>query len=174
VALVLLATKPQMAAFAILALALWGGWRAWLVPIGAALLSFVIYGPDWIQRWLGYTPQTMMDGQAWFYISAIWLLVGLLGVFVIRGRAAQLQYIVAATLAGAPYLGAYSFFAITLFRLRWWEVAVSYLPFATIGLTGDDWWLGLLLLQPLLVLARLLREHGTLALPSPTRAQAHN
>lgn len=160
--LLLLATKPQLGAFAILAFAAWNGWRALIVPAAGAAASFVIYGLDWPLRWLGYTPQTMFGGDAWFYIAPTWLLVGLVGVFFIRGRREQLHYLVAATLAGAPFLGAYSYFVLLFFPLRWWEIAVAYLPFALMGITGDQWWLGLLLAQPLLVMARLLRTHGHL------------
>ncbi|HEX2908226.1 MAG TPA: glycosyltransferase family 87 protein [Phototrophicaceae bacterium] len=157
--LLLLATKPQLGAFAILLFLCWNSWKALLIPAAGALLSFIIYGLDWPLRWLGYTPQTMFGGDAWFYIAPTWLLIGLVGIFFIRGRREQVQYIVAATLAGAPYLGAYSFFVVPFFPLRWWEIAVAYLPFALMGVTGQQWWLGLLLAQPLLVMARLLREH---------------
>jgi len=157
--LLLLATKPQLGGFAILALAWWGGWRTLIIPAIAAGASFLIYGLDWPLRWLTYTPQTMFGGNAWFYIAPTWLLVSVLGVFFIRGRREQLQYVIAATLAGAPFLGAYSYFALLLFPMRWWEIVVGYIPFALMGITGDQWWLGLLLAQPLLVMARLLREN---------------
>lgn len=162
VGLLLMATKPQLMGFAILALALWGGWRTWLIPIAAALLSFLMYGTDWVQRWLTYTPQTVFSGDAWFYIAPLWLLVSVVGVFLIRSRDRttrrhqQLQYLLAATTAGAPYLGAYSFFVLTLFPLKWWEVLVGYAPFLVMGITGDRWWLGLLLAQPLFVIVRLI------------------
>lgn len=158
--LLMLATKPQLGAFAILALALWNGPKALIIPAIGAAASFLIYGLDWPQRWLGYTPQTVFGGDAWFYIAPTWLLAGLVGVFFVRGRRQQLQYIVAATLSGAPFLGAYSFFVLTFFPLRRWEIAAAYLPFALMGLTGSQWWLGLLLAQPLLVMARLLWENG--------------
>lgn len=158
--LLLLATKPQLGAFALLLFLLWNGWRALIIPLIAAVASFAIYGLDWPLRWLGYTPQTMFGGDAWFYISPIWLLVSLVGVLLIRGRREQLQYVVAATLAGAPFLGAYSFFVLLFFPLRWWEIAAAYVPFVLMGVTANQWWLGLLLAQPLLVMARLLWEHG--------------
>lgn len=157
--LLLLATKPQLGAFALLLLLLWNGWRALLIPLIAAAASFLIYGLDWPLRWLGYTPQTVFGGDAWFYIAPTWLLVSLMGVFFIRGRREQLHYAVAVTLAGAPFLGAYSFFVLLLLPMRWWEIAVAYVPFALMGITGRQWWLGLLLLQPLLVMARLLWQH---------------
>lgn len=158
--LLMLATKPQLGAFAILALAWWNGPKALIVPAVGAAASFLIYGLDWPLRWMGYTPQTVFSGDAWFYIAPTWLLIGLVGAFFVRGRREQLQYIVAATLAGAPFLGAYSFFVLAFFPLRWWEIAAAYLPFTLMGLTGSQWWLGLLLAQPLLVMARLLRENG--------------
>ncbi len=158
--LLLLATKPQLGAFALLLLLGWNGWRALNIPALAAMLSFAVYGLDWPLRWLGYTPQTVFGGDAWFYIAPTWLLVSLIGVLFVRGRREQLQYVVAATLAGAPFLGAYSFFVLAFFPLRWWEIAVAYVPFALMGLTAEQWWLGLLLVQPLLVMARLLWQHG--------------
>jgi len=157
--LLMMATKPQLAAFAIVALVLWNGWRSLIIPAIGAAVSFALYGLDWPIRWLSYTPQTMFAGDAWFYIAPTWMLIGLIGVFFIKGRHKQLQYVVAATLAGAPYLGAYSFFTLTLFPLRWWEILVAYTPFVMMGITGDQWWLGLLLAQPLLVMGRLLYEH---------------
>lgn len=157
--LLLLATKPQLGGFVILALIWWGGWRTLIIPAIAAGAAFVIYGIDWPLRWMTYTPQTMFGGDAWFYIAPTWLLISIVGVFFVRGRREQLQYIVAATLAGAPFLGAYSFFVLLLFPVRRWEVAIGYLPFALMGITGNQWWLGLLLAQPLLVMFRLLREH---------------
>jgi hypothetical protein len=162
--LLLMTTKPQLMGFAILALLFWAGWRSWLLPAAAALLSFALYGMDWVARWLSYTPQTVFAGDAWFYIAPTWLLIGVVGVFLVRRgeiqqqRHARLQYLVAATTAGAPFLGAYSFFVLALFRLKWWEVLAGYVPFAVIGLTGVHWWLGLLLAQPLLIMARLLVE----------------
>ncbi|MBZ0285806.1 MAG: hypothetical protein K8L97_34070 [Anaerolineae bacterium] len=170
--LLMMATKPQLAAFAIIALVLWNGWKSLIIPAAGAALSFVIYGLDWPVRWLSYTPQTMFAGDAWFYIAPTWLLIGLLGVFFIKGRQHQLQYVIAATLAGAPYLGAYSFFTLTLFPLRWWEILVAYAPFAMMGITGDQWWLGLLLAQPLMVMGRLLYEnYRPLVLPKTASAE---
>lgn len=160
--LLLLATKPQLGAFALVLFLLWNGWRSLIIPVIAAAASFVIYGLDWPLRWLGYTPQTVFGGDAWFYIAPTWLLIALIGVFFVRGRREQLQYVVAATLAGAPFLGAYSFFVLLFFPLRSWEIAVAYLPFALIGMTANQWWLGLLLAQPVLVMVRLLWEHGRL------------
>jgi hypothetical protein len=157
--LLLLATKPQLGGFALLALAWWGGWRTLIIPAIAAAGSFLIYGLDWPVRWLLYTPQTMFGGDAWFYIAPTWLLVSMVGMFFIRGRREQLHYLIAATLAGAPFLGAYSFFMLLLFPVRRWEIAAGYLPFVMMGITGNQWWLGLLLLQPLLVMFRLLREN---------------
>jgi hypothetical protein len=157
--LLLLATKPQLAGFAILALAFWGGWKTLIIPTVAAVLSFFIYGIDWPLRWMSYTPQTTFSGDAWFYIAPIWMLISLLGVFFIKGRREQLHYVVAATLAGAPFLGAYSYFVLLLFPMRRWEIAAGYLPFAMMGITGNQWWLGLLLAQPILVMIRLLREN---------------
>jgi len=156
--LLLLATKPQLGGFAILALAWWGGWRTLVIPLAAAAASFLLYGIDWPLRWLAYTPQTTFSGDAWFYIAPIWLLASIVGVFFIRGRREKLHYIVAATLAGAPYLGAYSYFVLLLFPMRRWEIVLGYVPFALMGITGDQWWLGLLLAQPILVMLRLLRE----------------
>ena len=157
--LLLLATKPQLGGFVIIALVLWGGWRTLIIPALGAGISFAIYGLDWPLRWISYTPQTTFGGTAWFYIAPTWLLITLVGVFFIKGRRQQLHYIVAATLAGAPFLGAYSFFLLLLFPVRRWEIAVGYLPFALMGITGNQWWLGLLLAQPLLVMFRLLREN---------------
>jgi hypothetical protein len=161
--LLMMATKPQLMGFAILALAFWGGWRTLLIPVGAALISFALYGFDWVLRWLTYTPQTMFEGDAWFYIAPIWLLLSVVGVFLIGRvkrdggeRHRQLLYLLAATTAGAPYLGAYSFFVLMLFPLRWWEVVAGYAPFVVMGITGSQWWLGLLLAQPLLMMMRLL------------------
>jgi hypothetical protein len=157
--LLLLATKPQLGGFAILALAFWGGWRTLIIPAAAAAISFLIYGIDWPVRWMGYTPQTMFAGDAWFYIAPTWMLISLIGVIFIKGRREQLHYIVAATLAGAPFLGAYSYFVLLLFPMRRWEIIIGYIPFALMGITGNQWWLGLLLLQPILVMVRLLREN---------------
>ncbi len=157
--LLLLATKPQLGGFAIAALVLWGGWRTLIIPGVAAAISFLIYGIDWPMRWLSYTPQTMFAGDAWFYIAPTWLLISLVGVVFIRGRREQLHYIVAATLAGAPFLGAYSYFLLLLFPMRRWEIVIGYIPFALMGITGNQWWLGLLLAQPILVMLRLLREN---------------
>lgn len=154
--LLLMATKPQLTGLLILALIWWGGPRALLIPVLAAALSFALYGPDWPLRWLSYTPQTVFAGDAWFYLSPLWLLPTALGVFWVAGRARQMQYLLAATLAGGPYLGAYSFFALAAFPLRWWEVAAGVLPFAVVGLTGQHALLGLLVAQPLLVMARLI------------------
>jgi hypothetical protein len=156
--LLLLATKPQVSGFAILLLLWWAGWRALIIPGAAALLSAVVYGIDWPLRWLSYTPETMFDGQAWFYVGNPLLLLTLLGVFFIHGQRDRLQYVVAATLVGAPYLGAYSFFVLLVFPLRWWEVAIGYLPFAVMGITGTQSPLVLLLAQPLLVMVRLFAE----------------
>jgi hypothetical protein len=167
--LLLLATKPQLGGFAILALAAWGGWRTLIIPAIAAGTSLAIYGLDWPVRWLTYTPQTMFAGSAWFYIAPTWLLISILGVFFVRGRREQLHYIVAATLAGAPFLGAYSYFVLLLFPIRRSEILAGYIPFALMGITGNQWWLGLLLLQPLLVMARLLRENYQ----PPTLFQKH-
>lgn len=157
--LLLLATKPQLGGFAIVALVLWGGWRTLIIPAAATGISFLLYGIDWPLRWLTYTPQTMFAGDAWFYIAPIWLLLSLVGVFFIRGRREQLHYIVAATLAGAPFLGAYSYFVLLLFPMRRWEIFLGYIPFALMGISGNQWWLGLLLAQPILVMLRLLREN---------------
>lgn len=160
VGLLLMATKPQMMGFALLLMLWWGGWKAWLIPIAAAVASFAIYGLDWVSRWLSYTPQTMFGGDAWFYISSIWLLIGVVGVFALKRekehRLVRVQYLVTATLIGVPYIGAYSFFVLTVFRLRWWEVVAGYIAFALMGVTGNQWWLGVLLLQPLLIMGRLL------------------
>lgn len=160
--LLMMATKPQMMGFAIILLVLWGGWRTLIIPAAGAALSFALYGGDWVARWLAYTPQTVFGGDAWFYISAPVLLVGLAGALVIAPRLPRLHYIIAGTLIGAPFLGAYSFFVLALFRLRPHEIAAGYLPFIAIGLTGDLRWLGLLIVQPILVMARLLRAHGSL------------
>lgn len=157
--LLLLATKPQLGAFVLIAFIVWNGWQSLIIPFIAAIASFMIYGLDWPLRWLSYTPQSVFGGDAWFYIAPTWLLAALVGVFFIRGRREQLQYLVAATLAGAPFLGAYSFFVLLFFPLRWWEIAVAYIPFALMGITANQWWLGLLLAQPLLVMARLLWQH---------------
>lgn len=156
--LLMMATKPQLTGFLILAFVWWAGWKALVIPGIAAAISFALYGLDWPMRWLQYTPQTIFEGDAWFYISVIWLLPTILGVFLAVGRNRQMQYLTAATLAGAPYLGVYSFYVLTVLPMRWWEVAAGYVPFLVIGLTGDRWWLGLLLAQPLLVMTRLLIE----------------
>ncbi len=162
--LLMMATKPQLMGFALIALALWGGWRALIIPAAGAAVSFILYDGDWVARWLAYTPQTVFGGDAWFYISAPILLIGLAGAALIAPRLPRLHYIVAGTLIGAPFLGAYSFFVLALFRLRPLEIAAGYLPFIAIGLTGDSGWLGLLIAQPILVMARRLRAHGALAL----------
>lgn len=158
IGLLMMATKPQLMGAAILLFVLWAGWRALLIPAGGALLSFALYGLDWPLRWMEYTPQTMFDGDAWFYISTLWLLPGLAGLLLVRGRLERLQYALAATMIGVPYIGVYSFFALMVFPLRWWEIALAYIPFIAIGLTGDQWWLGLMLAQPISVMARLLYE----------------
>lgn len=154
--LLLLATKPQIGGFAILTLAWWAGPRALIIPAIAAGASFLLYGIDWPQRWLSYSPETVFAGDSWFYVSTPWLLVTLAGVVLVRGQRNQLQYIVAATCIGAPYLGAYSMFVLLLFRLRWWEIVIGYLPFALVVAGMDRWWLGLMLLQPLMIMGRLL------------------
>ncbi len=156
--LLMMATKPQLTIFALLLMMGWGGARTLIVPAAAALVSFVMYGPDWPLRWLTYTPQTVFEGDAWFYISPLWLLVSVVGLLWVRGRRRQLHYALAAACAGMPFLGAYSFFPLVLFRVRWWEALVAYVPFALMGLTYSQWWLGLLIAQPVLIMARLIWE----------------
>lgn len=129
IGLTLAAIKPQLAGLAIIVLALEEDWRDWpklfAVPMGAAALSFAVFGLDWPLRWLENASAVpvhaynigIVDPSPYLFAPLIW---------VFRTRQLRLQTALFVAVAASPYYGLYSYTVPLAFGVPWWAAVVSY------------------------------------------------
>jgi hypothetical protein len=155
---VLLSAKPQIGLLPILLFLWWNraNWKQLFVfPIIAAVLTFAIYGIDWPLRWLRETPAVHIPLPAAQYVHHPVFLLLLPGIYFMSTPLRKLQYLLVIVCIGIPYVGTYGYLAFLLFPVRWWEVAIGYLGPLGILAMNSPWGLSFVILQPLLILARL-------------------
>lgn len=126
--LLLAAVKPHFAGFAILYLIIIDEqrFRLLLVPMIAAMASFVIWGIDWPLRWLSNIPVTYGE-NAWTSATLTPMaLLAAIGLLFVDDNRSRLTLILIASSLLVPWFGIYSYVLFLVFLAPAWAVPVSF------------------------------------------------
>jgi len=125
--------KPQVSAPAVVVLLLRHPPRErrqmMLVPLGAFLLSLIVYGPDWPWQWLVHSSREL-PRHAWrLAAETLWpygltLLVALL---LLMPRRLRVLSTLLLTAIATPFFSIYTYIVFLVFYAPWWSLPVSYL-----------------------------------------------
>ncbi len=130
--IILALTKPQLTALPILFCLLMESRRfiprLFLIPSIVLILSLMLYGFDWIPRWLAHTSNGL-PLHVWRLASLdIWKF----GIFLaplpllFRERRERLVSGLLVSALATPFFGVYSYLVFLLFGLKWRHVLLSY------------------------------------------------